>query len=310
MTFSVFTHLSKLELLLAALQLSTAPSDTGRSAGDTADLIDLPIWSDAIDGTGFWVGVMLALKVLIAALCALAAGRLLGWISKWRGHEQGGAPRNWSRAIALTELIVFGLGTIISIRWWTLQASALGLFAGLVTLATLAVLFRSALDNAIAGILYSIRGSIRPGDSVELDGVRGTVHQIALTHTQLHGGEGSTFWIPNRHLAQSVLRVGEVKNVAIVLTQLPDHLSSVDVEHIRLRAYFCPYRRARSPVRIQHKSEKRFLELQTWALREGSRTRARVEQWLEATLLELTQSTDHGSNPMVADIQFKSREPS
>lgn len=248
---------------------------------DSQGLMDLLFFGPAGDPNGLRSALLLVVYVVISAGIALAAGRTLRRLADSRARHRQSVTSRWLRAVVLAEIFIFLCGTTLALRMWSANASSIGLLVGLLGLTGLVVGFRRALDNAIAGIMFSIRGSIRHGDSIEVNKVRGTVHQIALTHTKLSGIDGSMYWIPNRVLSQSILRIGKIKNVTIITVPLPPDLTGQIYEKLRLRAYLCPYRRANSPVRIVDRDTNQpKLELQTWALRDGTRATAHLEAWV------------------------------
>lgn len=258
--------------------------DSGNVLPEGTTLLELSEWPFEVDALGVWVGVALALRILLSILLALFAGRVMEWIANAQIRRHPTHSGRWSRTVVATQIIVFIAGFVLSLRWWMHQSSTIGLFSGMLALIFFGIIFRGAIDNAVAGLIATIRGSVHHGESIEVQDVRGTVHQIALTHTQIRDSNGSTFWIPNRVLGQSVLRVGKVKNVTVVLVPLPANTSSEEIELLRNRAYFCPYRRAKSPVRILSETRGKSLEIQTWTRRENARIKARVEQWVQETL--------------------------
>lgn len=262
---------------------------------DSHGLMDVLFFGPAGDPNGLRSALLLVVYVVISAGIALAAGRTLRSLANSQARHRQSLTSRWMRAIVLAEIAIFLFGTTLAIRMWSSSASSIGLFVGLLGLMGLVIGFRRALDNAIAGIMFSIRGSIRHGDSIEVDKVRGTVHQIALTHTKLSGVDGSMYWIPNRLLSQSILRIGKIKNVTIIAVSLPEGLDGQVCEKLRLRAYLCPYRRANSPVRIVDKdSGQPKLELQTWAMRDGTRATAHLEAWVaQAVADELQLASQH-----------------
>lgn len=278
------------QLLLAkqeagdALFLAQQDSNIPASFPREPTLLDLGHWPFEVDALGIWIGVALALRILISILLALLAGRLIAWLSQLQSRPQPNQIGGWPRLVVATQILVFLGGFSLALRWWTHQASPMGLVSGILAMACFGIIFRNAIDNTVAGLVATLRGSIHHGESIEVNDVRGTVHQIALTHTQILDNNGSTFWIPNRILSRSVLRVGKIKNVTVVSVPLPDTLTSEEIELLRNRAHFCPYRRAESPVRILQESEGRSLEIQTWTKQQNARIKARVEQWVQVTL--------------------------
>lgn len=254
---------------------------------DSQGLFDLLFSGGANDPNGLRSALLLVFFLVLSGAVALLTGRSLRKFARSRLRHRQSETSRWLRAIVITEILLFLFCSSLAVRGWLVKASSLGLLAGMLGITGLIFGFRRALDNTIAGIMFSIRGSIRHGDSIEVVKVRGTVHQIGLTHTQLSGVDGSMYWVPNRVLNQSILRIGKIKNVTIITVALPSNLSGDTYERLRLRAYLCPYRRANSPVRVVDRDTQHpKLEVQTWAMRDGTRATAHLESWVEQSLKE------------------------
>ena len=65
---------------------------------------------------------------------------------------------------------------------------------------------RTALANAISGVMLAITQPLRIGDLVTFEGETGTVDDVRLTYTYLRTGSGARIVIPNERLATGVLR--------------------------------------------------------------------------------------------------------
>jgi small-conductance mechanosensitive channel len=62
------------------------------------------------------------------------------------------------------------------------------------------------IGNFVAGLLIAVTQPIRLGDRVEIDGVPGTVEEIALTYTFIRTDDRARFVIPNEKLASDTIR--------------------------------------------------------------------------------------------------------
>jgi small-conductance mechanosensitive channel len=62
------------------------------------------------------------------------------------------------------------------------------------------------IGNFVAGLLIAFTQPIRLGDRVEVDGVSGTVEEIALTYTFIRTDDRARFVIPNEKLASDTIR--------------------------------------------------------------------------------------------------------
>src|SRR5256885_1858515 len=62
------------------------------------------------------------------------------------------------------------------------------------------------IGNFVAGLLIAFTQPIRLGDRIEVDGVPGTVEEIALTYTFIRTDDRARFVIPNEKLASDTIR--------------------------------------------------------------------------------------------------------
>ena len=83
---------------------------------------------------------------------------------------------------------------------------------------------RSTLANGVAGVLIAISQPVRLGDSIEVDGVTGTVEEIGLTYTFIRTLGNSRLVIPNEKLASDTIENRTIvsrEQVAEVAVQVP-----------------------------------------------------------------------------------------
>src|SRR5436190_2360914 len=62
------------------------------------------------------------------------------------------------------------------------------------------------IGNFVAGLLIAFTQPIRLDDRIEVDGVSGTVEEIALTYTFIRTDDRARFVIPNEKLASDTIR--------------------------------------------------------------------------------------------------------
>jgi small-conductance mechanosensitive channel len=77
------------------------------------------------------------------------------------------------------------------------------------------------IGNAIAGLLIAFSQPLRLGDNVVVDGVEGTVEEIALTYTFIRTHDDARLVIPNEKLASDTIR-----NLTI---RSPDRVAEITV---------------------------------------------------------------------------------
>ena len=80
------------------------------------------------------------------------------------------------------------------------------------------------LANFAAGLLIAFTQPVRLGDRVSVDGVEGTVEEIALTHTLIRADDNTRLVIPNERLASDTIRNSTIVSrdtLAEVTVQVP-----------------------------------------------------------------------------------------
>jgi small conductance mechanosensitive channel len=70
----------------------------------------------------------------------------------------------------------------------------------------LALALQSSLGNLASGIMILSFQLIRPGDTIELAGVRGRVSEILIFHTILYTDDGQRVLVPNGKITSEVVR--------------------------------------------------------------------------------------------------------
>jgi small-conductance mechanosensitive channel len=75
------------------------------------------------------------------------------------------------------------------------------LFVGAMTV-VIGVAARPFIENIFAGLTISFSNSLRVGDTVEVDGVYGTVESIDLTHSTIKVWDWRRYMVPNTRLIQ------------------------------------------------------------------------------------------------------------
>jgi small-conductance mechanosensitive channel len=83
---------------------------------------------------------------------------------------------------------------------------------------------RSTLANGVAGVLIAISQPVRLGDSVEIDGVSGTVEEIGLSYTFIRTPANTRLVIPNEKLASDTIQnltIVSREQLAEVAVQVP-----------------------------------------------------------------------------------------
>jgi small-conductance mechanosensitive channel len=83
---------------------------------------------------------------------------------------------------------------------------------------------RSTLANWVAGLMIAITQPLRLGDTIVMDGTRGTVEEIGLSYTVIRMHDNDRLVIPNEKLASDTIRNSTIvsrKKLAEVTVQVP-----------------------------------------------------------------------------------------
>ncbi len=122
------------------------------------------------------------------------------------------------------------------------------------------------LQNAVSGASLILRGRIREGDHIELDGHAGTVSEVSVLRLKVRDAEGQTVLVPNRLLQDRVVTVSRKTHLVPVVAHLM--LPAADrqaVELARQAALLSPWRVPGTPIRAWMEGLKLVVELQTWS---------------------------------------------
>jgi len=145
---------------------------------------------------GFGGAVPLAAAAVVVLVVAWLVGRLTFSVTRrilartsTAGHVDLLVAR-FARGAVLAIGVVVALG-VVGVNIGALVAS-LGL-AGL----TIGLALRDVLANYVAGVMLLIQGPFRVGDTIQMDGIEGTVEDITARSTTLRAADGKMIHIPN-----------------------------------------------------------------------------------------------------------------
>lgn len=110
-------------------------------------------------------------------------------------------------------------------------AAALSVVAAAITVLA-GVAARPFVENAIAGLVISVSKIVNIGDTVQLDGMRGTVEDITLTHTTIKVWDWRRYAVPNGQMLTT-----KFVNMSLYDTYLWAHVEfsvsyEVDLKHV------------------------------------------------------------------------------
>jgi small-conductance mechanosensitive channel len=126
------------------------------------------------------------------------------------------------------------------------------------------------IGNFVAGLLIAFTQPVRLGDSVEVDGIEGTVEEIGLTYTFIRTADNARLVIPNEKLASDTIRNSTIRSrdkLAEIKVQIPlqsDLRAAVDA----LRNEAAAEREAE--VFVSDLADKATITLRAWAFDESA----------------------------------------
>lgn len=138
--------------------------------------------------------------LLLFALGYLVAARLIGFAGR-RAIAAGSDParvktiRRWALAIVAVGLLLLTLNIVrIPITVFAFLGGALVIGVGFGT--------QTIIRNFVSGMIVLMERRVQIGDTIELDGVTGTVTSIDLRSTTVAGGDGLETIVPNSMLLE------------------------------------------------------------------------------------------------------------
>jgi small-conductance mechanosensitive channel len=165
--------------------------------------------------------------LVVAAVVALVA--LLAKLVDWRIARRELPPEAVTRYRVLrrslmTAIIAIGiLSALLVIP--QVRAVAAGLLASSALIGLVVGLAaQRPLANFVAGVVIAFTQPLRLGDLVTVDGVEGTVEEIALTYTFIRTADDARLVIPNEKLASDTIRNSTIRSrekLAEVTVQVP-----------------------------------------------------------------------------------------
>lgn len=233
------------------------------------------------------IGGLLGGSTLLSMVLLLLGGWLISRLliaSKrvaWRlGVDPG---RRLQVVVRWVNLSLFVLIAATVLRRFFVAAPVL---MGLLTVGAVAGLMLALarpLQNVVSGAGLILRGRVREGDHIELDGHAGTVRDVSLQRLHVRDAEGQTVLIPNRLLQDRVVTVSRKTHLVPATAQvmLPAPPNRAALETARQTALLSPWRVAGTPVRVWSEDRRLLVELQTWSDAAVHPSRTALEKTLE-----------------------------
>ncbi len=121
-----------------------------------------------------------------------------------RTHPEGGETlaRAGARIVRIAGIV---LSTIVSLRILGIDVGALMTAMGISTL-VLGFALKDIIEQAITGTLLLIQHPFRVGDIIQVEGIEGSVVDVAIRTTNIQTSDGIRALIPNNRIYQGVIR--------------------------------------------------------------------------------------------------------
>lgn len=142
--------------------------------------------------------------------------------------------------------------------------------------------FGAKLRGWTLGLSMVMRGHIRPGDRISIDGTTGIVEHVGLSRLSLRGEQGDTRYLPLNTLDDQSFSVASPERAYPVEAQLPmDSAPSRErLKAIEQLALLCPYRDLRSAVSLNTDANEKKVTVRFRAWSAGAARRA--EAYMQA----------------------------
>ena len=150
--------------------------------------------------------VVVAMAVLVFVIGRRLTGFAQGLAHRYitRRHPEGG--ETLARAgVRVVGIAGIALSTVVSLRILGIDVGALMAALGISTL-VLGFALKDTIEQAITGTLLLIQRPFRVGDVIQVEGVEGSVVDVAIRTTNIQTPDGIQAVIPNNRIYQSVIR--------------------------------------------------------------------------------------------------------
>lgn len=149
------------------------------------------------------LAIALVVLVLTAIVARIAVG-LTGRVTN-RTHI-----RNDLKALVqtLTKLLVWIIGVLLAMAIVVPGFTFGGMIAGLgIGALAIGFAFQDIFENFLAGVLIMLREKMQIGDSIEAEGVEGTVEKITLRETHIRQYSGELTILPNSMIFKNAVKI-------------------------------------------------------------------------------------------------------
>lgn len=161
---------------------------------------------------------------VILVLLGFIIGRVLGRLSQKALHEleidrvlKSAARIRFSIEKIVGSFVkyfIYFIFIVMALNQLGLTTTLLYIISAAVILLVVLAVFLGIKDfvpNLLAGIFIHRKGLVKPGDVIEVKGIRGKVISIDLVEARINTGKGDTIYIPNSVLTRDVVRLRKRK---------------------------------------------------------------------------------------------------
>ncbi|PRP94058.1 Small-conductance mechanosensitive channel [Enhygromyxa salina] len=146
---------------------------------------------------------------VLAAIVVIAFGIAARYAGRW---AQRALDRTTNKEVLsalignVTRVVVVVAGVSVALSLLHLDKAVTSLLAGVgVVGLALGFAFQDIAANFMSGALMAFRGSIEPGDIIEVNGHTGTVEEVQLRRTVLRTFDGLSVVVPNKDIYQDTV---------------------------------------------------------------------------------------------------------
>jgi hypothetical protein len=218
--------------------------------------------------------------LLVVFFVALAIRRTVGWLVRTLWRFGVDSRRRLARIKGILDLTVMLVAIVLIVRPLFIAVPLVLCIAITVVAFIMAFALPVWIQNFVAGLSLTTRAQFREGDQIEVGDAAGAVDRIGMLRTRLIAADRSRISLPNRDILRLAVRVGREQSAAPVAIELPPELASTPRARREAQriAQFCPFRRAGSVARLEHRDERWILTIQTWSTRDLAAARLSLEK--------------------------------
>lgn len=152
------------------------------------------------------------------------------------------------------------------------------------------LLSTGTLSDILGGLAAQFRNGLRVGDHVDIGGLSGQVREIHWSHVQLRSAGGKMVSVPGRRFLSETVKVAPLRGSQPITVRVPLRrpMRDAELDGLRMRLLFMPYRIPGSPLRMEPDGSTLTVTCALWQ----QRALAPAESFVRAACAEVLEQDE------------------